>query len=37
LGNMFIKQRMEALIGVAFIALGAIVYYVVFSSKERLG
>lgn len=35
LGNMFVKQRMEALIGVAFIALGAIVYYVVFSASER--
>jgi basic amino acid/polyamine antiporter, APA family len=37
LGNMFVKQRTEALTGVAFIAVGAIVYYVVFSSKERPG
>ena len=34
LGNMFVKQRMEALIGVGFIALGAVVYYVVFSASK---
>jgi hypothetical protein len=37
LGNMFIKQRMEALIGLGFIGLGAIVYCIVFSSGERRG
>jgi APA family basic amino acid/polyamine antiporter len=37
LGNMFVKQRMEALTGVCFIALGAIVYYLVFSAPERRG
>ncbi len=37
LGNMFVKQRMEALIGVGFIALGAIVYYIVFAAGERRG
>jgi amino acid transporter len=37
LGNMFVKQRMEALIGVGFIALGAIVYYIVFVAGERRG
>jgi len=36
LGNMFVKQRMEALIGVGFIALGAVVYYLVlYSPKQR--
>ncbi len=35
LGNMFIKQRMEALIGLGFIGLGAIVYYIVFSHGRR--
>jgi amino acid transporter len=35
LGNMFVKQRMEAMIGVGFIALGAAVYYVVFSSSKQ--
>jgi amino acid transporter len=30
LGNMFVKQRMEALIGLGFIALGTAVYYVAF-------
>jgi amino acid transporter len=34
LGNMFIKQRMEALIGVGFIALGAAVYHLVFSGER---
>jgi amino acid transporter len=37
LGNMFIKQRMEAVIGLGFIGLGAIVYYIVFASGERRG
>jgi basic amino acid/polyamine antiporter, APA family len=35
LGNMFVKQRMEALIGLGFIGLGAIVYYIVFSSGKQ--
>jgi amino acid transporter len=35
LGNMFVKQRMEALIGVGFIALGAVVYYLVFCVSKR--
>jgi APA family basic amino acid/polyamine antiporter len=37
LGNMFVKQRMEALIGVGFIALGTVVYYIVFSPREQPG
>src|SRR5438445_5628916 len=37
LGNMFIKQRMEALIGIGFIGLGALVYYLVFVVGERRG
>jgi hypothetical protein len=32
---MFIKQRMEAVIGLGFIGLGAIVYYIVFSHGRR--
>lgn len=35
LGNMFVKQRMEALIGVGFIALGAVVYYLVFGGGPK--
>ncbi|HLJ94269.1 MAG TPA: amino acid permease [Gemmataceae bacterium] len=33
LGNMFVKQRTEALIGVGFIALGALVYFIVFPAS----
>jgi amino acid transporter len=37
LGNMFVKQRMEALIGLGFIALGAIVYYIAFGRHPEKG
>jgi APA family basic amino acid/polyamine antiporter len=30
LGNMFVKQRLEAMTGLAFIAFGAVVYYIAF-------
>jgi hypothetical protein len=29
LGNMFVNQQLEALTGVAFVALGAAVYYLI--------
>jgi amino acid transporter len=34
LGNMFVKQRMEALVGVGFIALGTVVYYIAFRDEK---
>jgi amino acid transporter len=37
LGNMFVKQRMEALTGLGFIALGAVVYYVAFGRHADKG
>jgi hypothetical protein len=36
LGNMFVNQRTEALIGVGFIALGTAVYYLVFRGVEHV-
>ncbi len=35
LGNMFVNQRMEALTGTAFIALGALVYFLLLRRPER--
>jgi len=34
LGNMFVNQRLEALSGLGFIALGAVVYFVAFSKRN---